>query len=87
MDDGILLSTTVQSLSNVSTTLQCTSTNTSGITTQPSISGALDPTLTPTHGAEVINTMCLEAGVMYETNIIFRKFGSAAMLLLDSVRT
>lgn len=87
MDSGILLSVAVQSLSNVSTTLQCTNTNTSGITSQLPTSAALDSTLSPSHGAEVINTICLEAGVTYETNITFRKFGASAMVLLDSVRT
>ena len=85
MNDGYSVTAVIQSLSVVSTTLQCSITNTSGITMEQSIFGTLDAT--PTHEAEVVGTMCLEAGVTYEATITFFNFGSGmTRLLLDSVK-
>ena len=84
MDDGLSVAGVMQSLSGVTTTLQCVNTNTSDITIEQTIFGILD--ITPTHGAEVIHTMCLEAGVEYEANFTFYNFGSEMTRLLDSVR-
>ena len=86
MNDGCSVTAVIQSLSGVSTTLQCSTTNTSDITMEQSIFGILDTTQSPTHGAEIVHTMCLEAGVTYETTITFFKFGSGTRLLLDSVK-
>ena len=75
----------IQSLSPVSTTLQCLNTTTNDVTIEQSIFGVLD--VTPNHGAEIIHTMCLEAGVVYEVTFTFLNFGSGTpRLLLDSVR-
>ena len=84
MDDGFSVSGVIESLSSVTTTLQCSNTSTSGITRDESIFGILD--ITPTHGAEVVHTMCLEAGVMYEVTFTFFSFGPLTTRLLDSVR-
>jgi len=75
----------IQSLSSVNTTLQCLNAITNDVTIEQSIFGVLD--VTPTHGAEIIHTMCLEAGVTYEVTFTFLNFGSGSpRLLLDSVR-
>ena len=89
MFDGSSLVAVVQSRSGVNTTLQC-SNSTNEITNEQSIFASLDVTLTPlTHGAEVIHTICLEAGVVYEADFTFFNFGPSTdmrRLLLDSVR-
>lgn len=88
MDDGFSLLAVVQSLSSVTMTLQCSNMNTSDITVEQSIFGTLDVTSMPSHGAKVIHTMCLEAGIMYEARLTFLNFGfstTPTRLLFDSV--